>query len=86
MEAASNVNAKVSSILKQAYWICRTTRSESMVNFQSGLSQIDLANEDSVRWLLEKSRNLLALQLGMKLGSNNEEVDCGNRLASHSYP
>ena len=33
MEAAGNVNAKVSSILKQGYWFCPTTRSESMVNF-----------------------------------------------------
>ena len=54
-EAASSYDAKFSSVLQDDNLICPPARSDQVVAFQAGLSQVRIAGVDSVHWILSKS-------------------------------
>lgn len=53
-EAASSYDAKFSSILQDDNLICPPDRSDQVVVFQAGLSQVRIAGVDSAPWILSK--------------------------------
>ena len=54
-EAVSSYDAKFSSVLQDDNLICPPARSDQVVVFQAGLSQVRIAGVDSVHWILSKS-------------------------------
>ena len=54
-EAVSSYDAKFSSVLQDDNLICPPARSDQVVAFQAGLSQVRIAGVDSVHWILSKS-------------------------------
>ena len=54
-EAVSSYDAKLSSILQDDNLICPPARSDQVVVFQAGLSQVRIAGVDSAPWILSKS-------------------------------
>ena len=54
-EAVSSYDAKFSSILQDDNLICPPDRSDQVVVFQAGLSQVRIAGVDSAPWILSKS-------------------------------
>ena len=52
-DGSGSVNSKV---LHNSCWNWPSARSEELVEIQSGLLQVSLAQEDLVKWLLSSSR------------------------------
>jgi hypothetical protein len=69
-DAASHVDAKLSSVLVDKQWVWRPARSEDLVSIQSFLPSIQISDFNKPSWMLSKSGSITHLKLGKQLDSN----------------
>ena len=57
-DANSNINAKLSTVLRDSNWFWGSARSEDLVVIQSQLSMVDLGESDTPVWVVSKTGKL----------------------------
>uniref|UniRef100_A0A2N9EXA1 Reverse transcriptase zinc-binding domain-containing protein n=1 Tax=Fagus sylvatica TaxID=28930 RepID=A0A2N9EXA1_FAGSY len=73
-DAASSINAKVSSVLHNHEWCWRHARSEILVDIQSKLSLVQLRDSDKAMWLLNSSGKFTCADTWQHLRVKQAEV------------
>ena len=73
-DAASSLNAKVSSILQNKEWCWRPARSEDLVDIHSKLSLVQIKDSDRAIWLLNSSGKFNCADTWQHLRGKQAEV------------
>jgi hypothetical protein len=73
-DAASSINAKVSSVLHNHEWCWRPARSEILVDIQSKLSLVQLGDSNKAIWLLNSSGKFTCADTWQHLRVKQAEV------------
>ena len=74
-DAASRIDARVASVLKDKEWHWRPARSKEMVSIHSKLGLIDLRVEDRVVWTASNSRKFNCAATWSELRVKESEVN-----------
>ena len=74
-DAASRIDARVASVLKDKEWHWRPARSEEMISIQSKLGLIDLRVEDRAVWTASNSGKFSCAATWSELRVKESEVN-----------